>query len=460
MVLRAVLSLVLLAIAGCVDDTYELTTELSGRSGDPGTLASGVVVTPGGMDFGLVAASCPSLELEGAVIAVGEGAVTVESAQLTPEGGPFELVPPTSGPIHPGERRRWAVRATPGAVGVVTGTVRFEIRVPGRRLVEVSRPVRLVVADAPSRTDRFVQNTRRATDVLFVIDDSASMAPEQEALGRNFVAFLQAADQGLADYQVAVTTTDMSETGARGIMVPLPPPPQPPEFLPEPRDGEFIVTRSSLPSPTELFRTNALVGIGGALEERGLDAMAAALTEPLASGRNLGFRRPEAALSVIFVSDEDDASDFPVSYYADLLQSLVDDQPSRVSASAIVGPEPAGCSGTTGSATAGARYAALARALGGRVESICTEDWGATLARLSGVAFGLEGRFVLSANPAGDPTVTVDGNPRPRVNQVGQTVWTVDPATRTLEFERGFAPGEGALVEVTYTVGCPDNGPN
>lgn len=448
----------LLLSGGCVAEVGELSTELSGVPGDPATIKAGVAVTPSVVDFGVSAPSCPSRSIEGRIIATTAEPLEIEGVELEPSDGVFILEPPSSASVPGGRSVSWTVRTRTAPLGAYSAVLSFRIRLPSGQLALVERSVQWSVDDA-TRTDRFVQNSRRATDVLFVIDDSASMAPEQAALARNFDGFLRAAEEGLADYHIGVTTTDMSEDGVKGLLVPLPPPPEPPEYKPQPRDGEYIVTRASQPSPIQLFRANAQVGIRGTLSEKGLAAAAAALSEPLASGYNIGFRRPDAGLSLVFVSDEDDDSERPVSYYVDLFRGMVvPSSGARVSASAIIGPTPDGCVGADGGATAGHRYAELTLALGGRVESICTDDWGTTLANLSGVAFGLEAAFVLSAPPRGEPMVTVDGNPRPRINSVGQTVWMVDPATRTLVFAERFTPPEGAVIDITYAVGCPDDG--
>ena len=436
---------------GCVADTFELSTAAAAAPGGDLSATRGLVVVPTRIDFGVVDPACPPVRRGGAVVNGDQAAARVEAVSLLGDDGAFVLeLPRLPRVLERGARLEWAVVADPAGLGPREATVVFEIRVSGDRLLTVERPVRLRADDAPMRTDRFVQNQRRATDVLFVIDDSSSMAPEQEALGRNFVTFLEAANRGLSDYQIGVTTTDMSEDGERGRLVPTLSPD-------DPAGGrtEHIVTRASLPNPVEAFRRNALVGIRGTRDERGLDAARAALSEPLISRDNLGFLRPEASLALVFVSDEDDASDAPVADFARYFSALKGDDPSRVSASAIVGPSPEGCDGATGGAGPGTRYLGLVRRLGGRSASICTGDWGRALAEISGVAFGLEGRFVLAAPPSGEPTVTVNGNPRPRVNAVGQETWSLDPSTRTLTFGAGFTPPEGAVVEIRYPVGCP-----
>lgn len=440
----------------CVADTEGLALLTGARPGEDPASSGGLVVTPGRMDFGIVNPNCDPITQDGLLRNVGDLGILIESVELTGDSSNVfrPVFPELPFRLEPGSESPWSVRlaANEGSLGVHEAQlVLFAAISDGRRL-RVERSLRVEVDDRPIRVDRFVQSRRRLTDVLFVVDDSASMVAEQNALGRNFTAFLEAANDGLADFHIGVTTTDISPEGERGRLVPLRAPGEPAAAR-----SAHIVTRASLPNPVEAFRQNALVGIDGALVEQGLEAAALALTAPLTArdGDNQGFLREDASLALVFVSDEDDGSARPTAVYADLFRSLVDDDPNRVSASAIVGPEDTGCQGAEGRATAGNRYIEVVRELRGRVESICTTDWGDALARLSGVAFGLRSRFVLTARPESEPEVTVDGAPRPRINAVGEETWSVDGEDGVLTFGRSFTPREGAIIEVTYPVACP-----
>lgn len=441
-----------LAAGACTADTGGLSALTAARPGDPPDVSGGLVVTPGVVDFGRSNPDCGVIVRSGLVRNEGTGPIELESVELVSDDGSvftlrFPRLPRT---LSPNQSLEWSVEATLRENRSHEARVSLAAVVPGAGRILVERRVLATADNAPVRTDRFVQNSRRAADVLFVIDDSASMVAEQDALGRNFVAFLEAANMGLADFQIGVTTTDLSPNGERGRLVPVRQPDDP-----EVRTAH-IVTRSSLPNPVEAFRRNAQVGIEGAPIEQGLAAATLALTAPLTDEEsdNAGFLRPDASLALVFVSDENDGSEGPVSVYADIFASLKGYEPGRVTASAIVGPE-AGCLGAGGRATPGTRYIELARVLRGRVESICTEDWGDALARLSGVAFGLEGRFVLSGQPSGDIAVSVNGSPRPAVNEAGETVWTIDSEVAVLSFGQQFTPPEGATIEISYPVACP-----
>jgi hypothetical protein len=200
------------------------------------------------------------------------------------------------------------------------------------------------------------QTLQAKTDILFVVDDSGSMASKQQNLADNFQAFIGWLDQFPVknDYQIGITTTSVDRY-AGTLPVPdtfdgtgnpvCPNPPYPPNTNQNPQAAQATDTvypkgalvsvsqasfatgaagrvqstanPSSPPrilsagSPTLVadFTQNVYVGVCGSGKEQGLEAMSRALSEPLLSGANAGFRRPGARLAVIIVSDDDDCSD-------------------------------------------------------------------------------------------------------------------------------------------------------
>lgn len=179
--------------------------------------------------------------------------------------------------------------------------------------------------------DGHVRVTTKA-DILFVVDDSASMDNEQVKLAAGFgrmVDALEALDPPV-DYRVAVMTTsvderfgpcDSADSDAPGICSAA--------FggsgfvcednacfrsFPD-RAGRLraapgnptVLDRSQLPSEEirRLFRQNIRVGLDGSRHEQPLRALRMAF----ANGSLDGFWRPDARLVVVIASDEDDCSD-------------------------------------------------------------------------------------------------------------------------------------------------------
>ncbi|MDX2009613.1 MAG: hypothetical protein SFW67_05465 [Myxococcaceae bacterium] len=158
---------------------------------------------------------------------------------------------------------------------------------------------------------------RQPIDVLFVIDDSCSMEDDQAELANNFDAFFGSFRANQVDFRVAAVTSDMED---------------------EMRSGRFVgpVITDKTPNADEAFKQLVNVGANGSAIERALGAARAALTEPLLSSTNRGFLRPEADLAFVFLGDEDDQSNFPVSEFESFARGLKTGE-QRVSVTSIVG---------------------------------------------------------------------------------------------------------------------------
>ncbi|MDY7225269.1 choice-of-anchor D domain-containing protein [Hyalangium rubrum] len=312
-------------------------------------------------------------------------------------------------------------------------------------------------ATLAEQTDDFMQEPEAKVDVLFVVDNSGSMMEEQQSLGANFAAFMSAAQIAGVDYRIGVTTTGLdsspggwsncpggAEGGENGRLFPVD------------NSSPRVITRQT-PNAAGVFANNTQVGVCH-WNEQGLEAAYRALSAPLLHGvddprtpqvddGNGDFLRSDARLAIIFVTDEEDFSTQDVSFYETYFRALKDNDPSKLSISAIAGPEDLATCSTASSA--GTRYIELARATGGVVESICTPNWAESLEKLSSTTFGPKRSFPLSEVPA-DTTqivVTVDGV------QVTQG-WTYDASTNSILFDVGAAPPPGAYIEVTYPLGC------
>lgn len=274
--------------------------------------------------------------------------------------------------------------------------------------------------------ERLAQRSAPAVDVLFVVDGTGSMGDELAAISDragDFVASLDAL--GLA-WQLGVTTTDPDDGG-------------------ELQGRPWILTPSTS-APAEALSLILQFGATRAPPSAGLDAAAVAISPE--TEVNLGFRRSDAALHVLFLSDDDDQSGAvlgvdPVAGFMALLaaESLRTGFPAR--ASAIVGDASTGCDGTTGTAGPGTRYIAVATQSGGSVTSICDVDFTAAAAALAETAVDWPTEFVLQAVPVEDSvTATVDGE---RVRD-----FSVNLAVPSVIFS--VAPEPGAVVVVRYEV--------
>lgn len=168
------------------------------------------------------------------------------------------------------------------------------------------------------------------------------------------------------------------------------------------------------------------------------------------SGCNQGFYRKDAALSLIYISDEKDFSPQPVNFYINFFKNLkgIRDA-SKIRASAIVGEPGKTCLAVV---STDARYWETARQLGGLQISLCNSAWGAELTKLGSLTFGYRSQFFLSrpANPA-TIKVEVDGKP---VAQNASSGWTYDAASNSIIFAASAIPQAGQTIKVTYQALC------
>lgn len=159
-------------------------------------------------------------------------------------------------------------------------------------------------------------------DLVFVIDNSGSMAEEQANLAANFPRFIevlnkfQTKDGKALDYRVAITTTGrdlnykivvpivnvtlpMNEKGENGA------------FQQKNNCGmtKRWIDRDEPGGADKVFACAAKVGTGGPSIEMPLYAgLSLSLQDRVADGTNKGFLREDALLATVILSDEDDCS--------------------------------------------------------------------------------------------------------------------------------------------------------
>ncbi len=240
------------------------------------------------------------------------------------------------------------------------------------------------------QVDRVVQTTVASVDVLWVIDTSCSMSQEQVQLAANFEEFMVwFLDSGL-DYHIGVVTTNMDASAITMA-----------GRLQAGGDaGQYLFIDTETPDPVAVFEDMAVLGTDSHYDERGRDAVFAALDEVTGhrDGFNAGFYREEASLAVVVISDEDDYSTMTVNEFGAWFRSLKPD-PEMLSFSAIVGDE-VGTWGTCATAAEPGRdYLALTREFNGVEWSICDDDWAPALDQLGMQASGLRREFYLTQLP-------------------------------------------------------------
>lgn len=266
--------------------------------------------------------------------------------------------------------------------------------------------------------DAYEQPLQSYSDILFVVDNSCSMADEQASLANNFSNFMQIFMKNDTDWQIAVITTD---------------------------NGAFrgdIITKSTS-NAADVFAQQVQAGTNGSGTEAGM-AMAYRATDPGFNGEAApggAFMRADGQFVIIFVSDEPDQSGAQALDYYNYFSSLKPD-PDDFIAHAIAGDMPTGCGG----ASAGKGYYELTGYTGGSFLSICATDWGSHLETLAENSVQVLDEFELTDYPVVSTiVVTIDG-------VVTTTGWTYNSTDNAVVFEKANIPEGGSTIEIEYAI--------
>jgi hypothetical protein len=243
--------------------------------------------------------------------------------------------------------------------------------------------------------DVFYQLDAGAVDILLVVDNSCSMQPYQEELASNFDAFLTYFIEGDVDYQIGVTTTTVVEVDAY------------PEFgctqdmVDQIPSLGHLVNNSVLNADSSdagsLFSELVNVGTCGAGTEMGLEAGLKVL-----QNADAGLLREDAYLSVIYVSDEQDASPLPVNQYINAMRAVKDPTARQVfNASSLVVTDIDQCNSSqiNSGASEGSRYVDVADQADGVMVNICSDNFADIVTELSLNSSRLNDVFFLSNIP-------------------------------------------------------------
>ncbi len=298
----------------------------------------------------------------------------------------------------------------------------------------------------------YAQEGSSQVDVLWVIDNSISMAEEQALVAGGFETFLQGLRDagGDMDLQIGAVTTDIDESNPdRGVLL-----------------GTPAWLTGDEPDFADQFRARVRVGTGGSDKEQGLSAASLALSTAGAEGENAGFLREGATLALVFVSDENDCSHggvFPDDSDAALCYDRQDDLiplqdfvtrfaaaplgGGRVIASAIAGPD-AGDGCTT--ATPGHRYRTAADKLDGVFGDICDSDYAVIMDELARQIVAPARVFSLE-HAAQLDTLTVEVDDEALAPDLA-TSWWYDEAYPSVRFDGDYFPPPGSEVWITYLI--------
>lgn len=352
--------------------------------------------------------------------------------------------------------------------------------------------------DAASSFDQSATYEPRKVDILWVIDNSGSMATSQQALTDNFNSFINRFQEKESDFHMAVTGTEswraayQANASYKDILLKMRRGPLAQisgVWGYSPDSGVGIMDKMTGNLST-VFTTNAKQGISGSGDERAFSSMMDTLNY---SGNN-GFRRSDAVLAVIIVSDEDDFSGTTSDFFAGLyFEDENDSHPVTLPASADAWSlyqlyrdsrlhsvasyktaldtyagagnysvnaiavkdtncryslnHPSGQPAAMGKRI-GRRYMELADMTGGQTFSLC-DNFGTSLDLLSESIAKLTSVFKLNREPViSTIQVFVNGAAVPNDPVNG---WTYNPANWSVSFADAVLPSVGDNIQIFFT---------
>lgn len=272
-----------------------------------------------------------------------------------------------------------------------------------------------------TNTETFNQMNLGVLDLLIVIDNSGSMAEEQQNLAARLDPLMQFVNE--SDWRINIVSTDPANGCSRAVI----------------RRGD--------PNAEATFRNAIMAGTNGSGNEQGIRMAVEGLSCPQAN-----WLRPNSSIAILFVSDEDNCSSrgsgcsAPYNapqYLLDHLSKNLGRMPGKdARIYGVIWQPNTACQGGY---SVGTQYAELIARTGGKSGSICDPDYAPTLRSISSdVATLLNGDFQLASVPdRGSVQVTVNGVPLAGGYALSGKVLHFDPK-----------PTYGAQIQVAYTTGA------
>ena len=245
---------------------------------------------------------------------------------------------------------------------------------------EEPRPV-----ESETALDVIVQTVTPSVDILYMVDNSCSMADDQADLSENFPTFMRWFLGSGLDYHIGVVSSDIRDPSHTGKL-----------------QGGFGKRWISTDDNNQIaqFQQMAVLGNGGASPEKGLAGIYFSKTDAQAIRHNDGFFRDSSAIHTICVADEwDYTTEISLGEFTNWYDGLKRAADERTF-SAIESPSPGASGG------GGQRYGLVTQQIGGVLWNVHDEDWSPALDLLGLRATGRKTEYFLSQLPV-EPSIRV-----------------------------------------------------
>lgn len=284
----------------------------------------------------------------------------------------------------------------------------------------------------PAASDFSQQITySKQVDILFVVDSSSSMESRQAKLAGLVDEFIALLESSGLDYQIAVTTMDMSSKGEQG------------RFLAQVGTSRILV--KGQPQLAALLKGRIQVGGNGSPVERGSEAMMSAIAQP-------DFLRPNSLLNVVMLSDEEDKSDSTLDY-AKKLDSIrpplpYGDRSWILHFMGVLPGDPYCKTSEWNFSSPGMHYIELANSSAGTTGSICNPNFVDALKNVRARVLEVVTEYPLDRLPKTESiVVTVNGA---NVQQGDINGWTYYTPANSIRFHGTAIPAAGAKIHVAF----------
>jgi len=284
-----------------------------------------------------------------------------------------------------------------------------------------------------------------AVDVILIVDDSASMKNDQAKLASRMVGLITDLDALNIDYQVCLTTTDISYYKGSPIRWKGP--------------ETFIMNKNTANKNQVFINTIDTLGAEWSSDEQGIKATYLMIRDY----RSSGCLRNDATLTTILISDENERSvggnqSWSAAQYQPLTaenypDNLINFVKSTFGAakkfiwnSIIVKPGDTVCEAqqdAQGSPSFfGTLYAELSNKTGGHVGSICDSDYAQNLQYIKERTVNSMPGLTMECTPIDTPVVTFDRVVNTTITVTGNQI--------------KFSPALSEGVKITATYTCPN----
>jgi len=395
-----------------------------------------MVITPSEFDYGTISMGCDNEERitirnEGNLPLLIESVtqMVTQPVDILMEFG--SLIPPPW-ELVPNQEVDFLVSYVPNDIGTDDSSITIKGNDPQTPEIEVIQFGEGVFEQWVVQTH--VQEEIPILDIIFVIDNSGSMAIFQQELASQMTSFMNVFLGTGADFHLGFITTDRGYLQCAGAVCWID------ENFTTPVDwAQGIISQ---------------ISVGGSAYEKGIEmAYRALMNTDYDSGAAPGtsFWRNDATLVVIYVSDEPDFSLGTWTSYTSFFDTLKPDI-DRMRHFGVIGDHPSGCIYNNGfyqrSVGFGSGYYDMTQRYSGEWYSICAADWGNQMQDLADTVSTRRTFTLDEPDPIEDSIVVL-------VNGQTATGWSYDPVGNAVIFEESAVPEANQTITIEYGIwGC------